>query len=255
MILTDTHTHLYSDSFAEDRSEMIERAISSGIKRMFMPNVDFESVNGLVELLNQFPGNLFGMMGLHPCSVEDDYKTVLAKLKKEAEKIEIVAIGEIGLDLFWKKTNLPEQTDAFVSQIEWAKSANLPIVIHSRDAIDETIKILQSLYDSKLKGVMHCFTGNALQAKKITDLGFYLGIGGVATFKNSGLNQVLKTIGTDFLVLETDAPYIAPVPFRGKRNESSYLLNIAEHVANVLEMKVELLAEITTLNSIKLFGI
>jgi len=255
MILTDTHTHLYSDSFKDDRDEMVLRALDKGISRMFMPNVDLDSVAGMMELNNKYPDNLFMMLGLHPCSVEENYQEVISNLKIKAKEIKIVAIGEIGLDLYWKKTNFEEQRDAFITQINWAKELKLPIVIHSRDAIEESIKILEESKDENLKGVMHCFGGTLDQAKKITDLGFYLGIGGIATFKNAGLDKILTEIDLNYLVLETDSPYIAPVPHRGKRNESAYLLSIAEHVAFILGKNLEELAKITTLNSKKLFGL
>jgi TatD DNase family protein len=256
MVLTDTHTHLYSEKFKEDQVEMIERAISSGVSRLFMPNIDSSSIDGMMQLVEKYPKKCFPMMGLHPCSVAENVEEELEIVKQQLKLHNFYAIGEIGIDLYWDKTFLPQQEFAFRKQIEWAKELKLPIVIHCRDAFDEILAILDELNDENLKGIFHCFTGNLEQANHIISYGdFYLGIGGVVTFKKAGLDKVVEQLDIEHLVLETDSPYLAPSPHRGKRNESAYLLNIAEKVADLLNLSLKEVAEITTKNSVKIFGI
>ncbi len=255
MILTDTHTHLYSEQFNEDRTEIIHRAINNGVERLFLPNIDSSSINGMLALQQQFPKNCFAMMGLHPTSVKENYLEELSIIKNHLNQQYFCAIGEIGIDLFWDKTFLKEQQEAFRTQINWAKERNLPFVIHCRDSFNEMFEILDELNDEKMRGIFHCFTGNIEQAKHIINYGgFKLGIGGVVTFKNSGLEGVLKQVDIRHLVLETDSPYLAPVPYRGKRNESSYIVNVAEKLSDIYQLPIEKIAEITTQNSVEVFS-
>ncbi len=255
MILTDTHTHLYSSQFDEDRTEAIQNCIEKGISRLFLPNIDISSIAGMLALEKQFPKNCFAMMGLHPCSVKENYKEELSQMEAWLNKRDFCAIGEIGIDLYWDKTTLGIQQDAFRTQIKWAKEKNLPFVIHCREAFDEIFEVLDELNDANMRGIFHCFTGTLEQANKVIAYGgFKLGIGGVVTFKNSGLDKVLENVAIEHLVLETDSPYLAPTPYRGKRNESSYLLNIAEKVSDIYQISVEEVAKITTDNAKQVFG-
>jgi TatD DNase family protein len=250
----DTHTHLYSEQFSEDRTEMIRRAIAAGVERMYMPNIDLNSVEGMHALEQQFPENCFAMMGLHPCSVDGNWELVLAKMKLLLEKRPYVAVGEIGIDLYWDKTFVQEQKEAFRTQINWAKELQIPIVIHARDSFPEIYEVLDKENDERLKGIFHCFTGNEQDVRKILDYkGFSFGIGGVITYKKSDLPETLKHIPLEKLLLETDAPYLAPTPFRGKRNESAYVIHTAEKVAEILEMPLSRLGEATTKNAMDLF--
>lgn len=256
MIFTDTHTHIYSEKFLDDQKEMIDRAISSGVSRMFMPNIDLDSVDSMHLLAKNYPTNCFPMMGLHPCDVNQDYEKVLSEMSGLINQREYVAIGEIGIDLYWDKTFVAQQEQAFRTQIEWAKKFDLPIVIHCREAFEEILAILDELNDEKLRGIFHCFTGTLAQAKHILNYGdFYLGIGGVVTFKKAGLDKVVEQLSIHDLVLETDAPYLAPTPYRGKRNEPSYIPHIAEKVAELLNLTLGEVAEITTQNSKTIFGV
>jgi len=255
MILTDTHTHLYSEQFNEDIDQVISNCIDKGITRLFLPNIDSESIDGMMQLGVKYPKNCFPMMGLHPTSVKENYKEELALVKEWMGKHQFCAIGEIGIDLYWDKTFLAAQQDAFRFQIELAKQYNLPFVIHCRDAFDEIFEILDELNDDKMRGIFHCFTGTIEQANHVINYGgFKIGIGGVVTFKNSGLDKVVEQIDLAHLVLETDSPYLAPTPFRGKRNESTYLYNIAERVGEIKGVSIEKVAEITTENSQQVFG-
>lgn len=255
MILIDTHTHLYSSQFDEDRTKMIQNCIEKGITQLFLPNIDSESINGMMALVKEFPNNCFAMMGLHPCSVKENYKEELALVEEWLNKLDFCAIGEIGIDLFWDKSTLAIQQDAFRTQINWAKERNLPFVIHCREAFDEIFEIMDELNDDKMRGIFHCFTGNLEQANHIINYGgFKLGIGGVVTFKNAGLDKVVEQIDLKHLVLETDSPYLAPMPYRGKRNESSYLINIAKKVSEIHQIPLEEVAKITTANSKEVFG-
>lgn len=254
MILTDTHSHLYDHKFAEDRADMIARAFEENIQRIFIPNIDQYSVKGMMDIVNAYPQKCFPMMGLHPCHVKGNFKDELAVLKMHLDTGHFCAVGEIGMDLYWDKYYVEEQKEAFRTQIHWAKEKGLPIAIHCRDSFDEVFEVLEDEKDDKLKGVFHCFTGSLEQANRAIALNFYLGIGGVVTFKKSGLDAVVKDIDLKHLVLETDSPYLAPSPNRGKRNESSYLIHIAQKVADLHQVSVDRLAQITTDNSIKLFG-
>lgn len=256
MILTDTHTHLYSKEFDEDRNQLIEKAIASGVTRFFLPNVDSESIPGMFQVEKQFPDNCFAMMGLHPCSVNALYQQELMVVEHWLSKRKFVAIGEIGIDLYWDKTFFQQQQDAFRKQIQLAKKYNIPFVIHSRNSFDEVMEILREFNNEDGSAIFHCFSGNVEQAQQVIETGnFKLGIGGVVTFKNSGLDKVVEAIDLKHIVLETDAPYLAPMPHRGKRNEPDYLLLIAQKIAEIKRISVEEVAAITTQNSIDVFGI
>ena len=250
----DTHTHLYSEQFNDDRTEMIQRAINAGVERMYLPNIDLDSIDGMHALENQFPENCFAMMGLHPCSVDQNWESVLGEIKKHINRREYAAIGEIGMDLYWDKFFIEEQKAAFRMQIEWAKELGWPIVIHARDSFAEIFEIMDEAYDERLSGIFHCFTGGEAEVNHILKYSnFSFGIGGVVTYKKSDLPEVLSLIPLNKLVLETDAPYLPPTPFRGKRNESSYLLHTAEKVAEILELPLAELGKVTTENALKLF--
>ncbi|MFI5136389.1 MAG: TatD family hydrolase [Sphingobacteriales bacterium] len=255
MILTDTHTHLYYETDNAKRVELIKRCNDNGVNRLFLPNVDASSVPLVFSLVKSFPEICFPMLGLHPCSVKEGWEDELNIIKSAADQQKIVAIGEIGIDLYWDKTTLPAQILAFKQQIAWAKSLKLPIVIHCRDAFNEVFEVLQSEQDENLRGIFHCFSGTLEQAEKVISLGFYLGIGGVVTYKNSGLDKVVQQIDLNHLVLETDSPYLTPVPYRGKPNESSYLIYVAQKVAELHQTDPETVAEITTENSRLIFGV
>lgn len=255
MILTDTHTHIYYETDQEKLCALMQRSLEKGVSRLFLPNVDSSSVSLVFGLSDQYPGNCFPMLGLHPCDVKGNFKEELESIYKEISGRKIYAVGEIGIDLFWDKSTLSIQQEAFRTQIGWAKQMNLPIVIHCREAFDEIFEILDELKDDKLRGIFHCFTGNAEQAQKVIGLGFYLGIGGVLTYKNSGLDKVVQDISLEHLVLETDSPYLTPVPFRGKPNESSYLIYVAQKLADLKQVSIEEVAQITTKNSERVFGI
>jgi len=255
MILTDTHTHLYYETDLEKLSDLMQRSLDNKVSRLFLPNVDSESMALVFGLSEQYPEYCFPMLGLHPCDVKENFKEELAIINKEIAQRKIYAIGEIGIDLHWDKTTLTIQQEAFRIQIGWAKQLDLPIVIHCREAFDEIFEILCELKDEKLRGIFHCFSGTLDQAEKVIGLGFYLGIGGVLTYKNSGLDKVIQEISLEHLVLETDSPYLTPVPFRGKPNESSYLIYVAEKLADLKHVSIEELAEITTRNSRLVFGI
>ncbi len=255
MILTDTHTHLYYERDLEKQAALMQRCIENSVTRLFLPNVNAESVAMISDLVSAYPDSCFAMLGLHPCDVKDDFETQLSFIKQARPTTKIYAIGEIGIDLHWDKTTLEIQKQVFRTQIEWAKELNLPIVIHCRDAFDEVYELLLSEKDEKLRGIFHCFTGTVEQARLIIDLGFYLGIGGVVTYKNSGLDKVVQKLDLNRIVIETDSPYLTPVPFRGKPNESSYLRYIAQKIADIKEISVEQVAEITTENSKLIFGI
>jgi TatD DNase family protein len=255
MVLTDTHTHLYYETIADKRAALMERCISNDINRLFLPNVDMVSVPLVFDLVRAYPEQCFAMLGLHPCSVKENWEQELSDIKASHQQNKIYAIGEIGIDLYWDKTFLNEQIEAFRQQINWAKSLKLPIVIHCRDAFNEVYEVLQQEHDENLRGIFHCFGGTLEQANKIIELGFYLGIGGVVTYKNAGLDKIVAQIDLRHIVLETDSPYLTPVPFRGKPNESSYLIYIAQKVAELHQTDVDTVASITTENSKVLFGI
>ena len=255
MIFTDTHTHLYYEQDAEKQAQLMERCFENDVNRLFLPNVDVKSIAMIDDLVKKYPENCFAMAGLHPCDVKEDYLAVLEEIYNSISGRQIYAIGEIGIDLYWDKTTLAFQQDAFRKQIGWAKDLGLPIVIHCREAFNEVFEVLESERDEKLRGIFHCFTGNVEQAKQAIDLNFHLGIGGVATYKKSGLDVVLSEIPLHNLVLETDSPYLAPVPFRGKPNESSYLIYIAQKLSDIYGVSVEEIANVTTENSKKVFGV
>ena len=255
MLLTDTHTHLYYETDVEKQALLMQRCFDAGVSRLFLPNVDLASIPQIDELVSRYPENCFAMTGLHPCDVKEDYELVLDAICENMIDRQIYAIGEIGIDLHWDKTTLEFQRTAFKEQIKWAKDLELPIVIHCREAFDEVFEVLESERDEKLRGIFHCFTGNVAQAKQAISLNFYLGIGGVVTYKKAGLDLVLAEIPLQDLVLETDSPYLAPVPFRGKPNESSYLIYIAQKLADIYGVSVEHIANITTENSKKVFGV
>lgn len=255
MILTDTHTHLYYEKDLELRAALMARCLENKVSRLFLPNVDSVSIPLVFSLVEQYPAHCFPMLGLHPCDVKPNFKDELATIEREIAQRKVYAIGEIGIDLHWDKSTLSIQKEAFRIQIEWAKQQDLPIVIHCREAFDEIFEILSELKDEKLRGIFHCFSGTLEQAEKVINLGFYLGIGGVLTYKNSGLDQVIAKIPLEHIVLETDSPYLTPVPFRGKPNESSYLIYVAQKLADIKQISIEDIAEITTQNSKLVFGI
>jgi TatD DNase family protein len=255
MILTDTHTHLYYETDDAKREVLMQRCHENGIDRLFLPNVDADSIPLVFSLADAFEDKCYPMLGLHPCSVKPGWENELATIKAAFDQREIVAIGEIGIDLYWDKTTLSAQIQAFKTQIAWAKSLRLPIVIHCRDAFNEVFAVLEEEKGEDLRGIFHCFTGTLEQAKKVIDLGFYLGIGGVVTYKNSGLDAVVAQIDLKHIVLETDSPYLTPVPFRGKPNESSYLIYVARKVAELHQTDLETVAGITTENSRLIFGV
>jgi TatD DNase family protein len=246
---------LYYETDDEKRIELINRCKENAVDRLLLPNVDVSSVPLVFSLVKSFPDICFPMLGLHPCSVKTDWEEELNKIKKADHQHKIVAIGEIGIDLYWDKTHLTEQLQAFKAQIAWAKSLKLPIVIHCRDAFNEVFDVLQQEHDENLRGIFHCFTGSIEEAQKVIDLGFYLGIGGVVTYKNAGLDKVVSQIGLNHLVLETDSPYLTPVPHRGKPNESSYLIYIARKIAELHQTDLETVARITTENSRQIFSV
>jgi TatD DNase family protein len=255
-MFVDTHTHLYDDRLnSEKQDEMIRRALDAGIQKLYMPNCDQHSIPGMMRIAETFPGQCLPMIGVHPTYVKGDYETELAIARTWLEKGSFVAIGEIGLDYYWDKTFVAEQKDAFGRQIDWALEYDLPIVIHSRESIDDCIEIVTGKQNGKLRGIFHCFSGNMEEAQKIADLGFLLGIGGVVTYKsNKALHEVVRNMPLETLVLETDAPYLSPVPFRGKRNESSYLTFIAEKIAEIRGISIEEVGQATTDNAAKLFA-
>ncbi|MBF0693752.1 MAG: TatD family hydrolase [Flavobacterium sp.] len=255
MILTDTHTHLYSSEFDQDREAMIARAISGGVTRFFVPSIDSTYTASMYELQAKYPENIYLMMGLHPVYVKENWETELAHVARELKQRKFYAVGEIGIDLYWDKSTLEIQKLAFKKQIQLAKQYGLPINIHCRNAFDEVFEVLESERDDKLFGIFHCFTGTSEQALQAISLNMKLGIGGVATFKNGQIDQYLHIIDLEHIVLETDSPYLAPVPYRGKRNESAYILNVAQKLAEIYSVSVEEIARVTTENSRKVYGI
>ncbi len=255
MILTDTHTHLYYETDSTKRAQLIRRCTDNNIGRLFLPNVEASSVPLVFSLVNAFPDICYPMLGLHPCNVKANWEDELSTIQQASTQNKIVAIGEIGIDLYWDKTTLPEQIQAFKTQIAWAKALKLPIIIHCRDAFNEVFEVLHEEQGENLRGIFHCFTGTLEQAQQVIDLGFYLGIGGVVTYKNAGLDKVVSQIDLNRIVLETDSPYLTPVPHRGKPNESSYLIYIAQKVADLHQIDLETVAAITTKNSEHIFGV
>ncbi len=254
-MITDTHTHLYSEQFNEDRQAMMKRAKEAGVSRFFIPAIDSSYSESMFQLEEQFPEDVFLMMGLHPTSVKENYKEELNHVKSWIDKRNFIAIGEIGIDLYWDKSFLKQQQDAFRTQIKWAKQKNVPIVIHCRDAFDEIFEVLESEKDDTLFGIFHCFTGTKKQAERAISFNMKLGIGGVVTFKNGKIDQFINEIDLQHIVLETDSPYLAPKPFRGKRNESAYITKVVEKLAELYEKTPEEIAKITTDNSKAVFGV
>jgi TatD DNase family protein len=257
MLLTDTHAHLYSEKFSEDREAMLKRAFEEGVKRIFLPAIDTESHHDLIDLADAFPENCFAMMGLHPCSVNPEtIENEIREIENWHSKRKFCAVGEIGIDLYWDKTHLVLQQGIFARQIDLAKKLNLPVIIHSRNAFNECYEIVKEKQDGKLKGIFHCFSDGIPEAQKVVDLGgFWMGIGGVVTFKNSGVDKVVEHFSLEHFVLETDAPYLAPVPFRGKRNETSYIKYVAEKISEIKKCSLDEVARVTTENSKSIFFI
>ena len=256
MIFIDTHTHLFSPSFNEDRTDAVQRAINAGVDKLLLPNIDVDSISAMYDLCNQFPNNCFPMMGLHPGSVDENWERNLEVIKEHLFTRNNLAVGEIGMDLYWDKTFQDAQAQAFRQQISWAKELKLPIIIHAREAFEEIFDIVDELNDDNLRGIFHCFTGTLEQARKIQEYGgFMLGLGGVLTYKKSGLDEVVKDIPIDMIVLETDSPYLPPTPHRGKRNESAYLIHIAEKLAEIKQMKLTEVADLTTANARQMFNL
>ncbi|MFZ3564167.1 TatD family hydrolase [Tenacibaculum finnmarkense] len=254
-MITDTHTHLYSEEFDQDRTEMIQRAKDAGVSRFFIPAIDSSSTERMFDLEKNFPNDVFLMMGLHPTYVKENYKEELAHVKKWIDKRPFYAIGEIGIDLYWDKTFVTQQQEAFKTQIQWAKEKNLPIVIHCRDAFDEVFEVLEAEKGADLFGIFHCFTGTLEQAKLAISYNMKLGIGGVATFKKGKIDKFLNEIDIKDIVLETDSPYLAPTPYRGKRNESAYLTNVVDKLVDIYGLTFDEISAITTQNSKDIFSV
>ena len=273
MYLIDTHTHIYDHQFSLDRNETVQRALEAGVKMMLLPNVDASTIAPMLELHGQYPDCTRVMMGLQPEEVKEDYKAVLSQMEKELgeaspasrgplslskgpqSRVQYIGVGEVGLDFYWDATYEKQQLDAFETQLDWAKQLGLPLSIHCRNAFDKMVKIIEKKQDGGLRGIMHCFTGTEEEAKAYLDLGFHLGLGGVTTYKNCGVKDFLPDLPLDRIVLETDSPYLAPVPCRGKRNEPAFLVHTAKKIADILQITVEELAEATTKNVQLLFGL
>ena len=253
MYLIDTHTHVYDHQFSLDRNEAMQRALDAGVGMMLLPNVDASTIAPMFELHEQYPDCTRMMMGLQPEEVKEDYKQVLSMMEKELEKSIYVGVGEIGLDFYWDATYEKQQLDAFETQLDWAKQLGMPLSIHCRNAFDKMVKILEHKQDGGLRGIMHCFTGTEEEAKVYLELGFHLGLGGVTTYKNCGVKDYLPNLPLDRIVLETDAPYLAPVPSRGKRNEPAFLVHTVQKIAEILQMPLEDFAAATTDNVKDLF--
>ncbi len=254
MKFADTHAHIYSSKFRNDLPEMLERTFEAKVEKIYMPNIDHTSIDGMLEIEEKYPKNCFSMMGLHPCSVKADFEKELYIVEDWLAKRKFTAVGEMGLDLYWDKTFLEQQKEAFRIQANLAKKYQIPLVIHSRNAMPQTIALLEELKEDNLFGVLHCFTGTEEEAQKLIAMNFKLGIGGVVTFKNGGVAEVIENIDLQHLILETDSPYLAPKPYRGKRNETSYIPLIAQKVADVKEVSLEKVAQITSENAQKLFA-
>ncbi|HKJ42557.1 MAG TPA: TatD family hydrolase [Sunxiuqinia sp.] len=254
-MLIDTHSHIYSEDFIDDIDEVITRAYDNDVRKIILPNIDSSSVRKMLDLADQYPQICFPLMGLHPTSVGEDYQEELELVEFWLKKRKFYGIGEIGIDLYWESTYLNEQVITFRHQVQLAKKYKLPIVVHVRESFDQVYEVVQELKDDDLQGVFHSFTGTLEQAQKVLDLDFKIGVGGIVTFKNSGLDKVMSQIDPKNLILETDAPYLTPVPYRGKRNESSYLIHVARKIAELHDTSVNDIAKITSENALKLFGI
>ncbi len=255
MMFIDTHTHLFVEQFNEDREEVVQRAMDTGVEVMLLPNIDLESIPQMNELAAKYPNNCFPMMGLHPGSVDQNWKQILQTIEKELFENTYIAVGEIGIDLYWSREFEEAQKEVFRQQVLWAKELGKPIVIHAREAFDEIFEIIDELNDESLTWIFHCFTGTLEQANHVINYGgFKMGLGGVLTYKKSGLDKVIENVDLKHLVLETDSPYLPPTPYRGKRNESSYLLHIAEKLADVQSITLKQVAEVTTQNAKEIFN-
>jgi TatD DNase family protein len=253
--MIDTHSHLYSKEFDNDIDTIMKRAVDTGVSKIYLPAIDSEQIINMINLTEKFPQNCFLMAGLHPCSVKENYMDELAQVKSMLQQHKIYGIGETGLDFYWDKTFVKEQYEALEIQIQLALEHDLPLILHTRDALHETIEVIKKYKHTALRGIFHCFGGSLEQAKDIIKTGFYMGIGGIITYKNAGVAEVLKNVDMQHLVLETDAPYLTPVPFRGKRNESSYLKYIVEKIAEAKNISTEEVESITTINAEKIFGV
>ncbi|WP_050918987.1 TatD family hydrolase [Vibrio campbellii] len=253
--MIDTHAHIYASEFDNDRDEVVKRALEQGIDRILLPNIDLESIEPMLKTEAAYPEICRSMMGLHPCYVDGNVEQTLAIIRGWFEKHNFIAVGEIGIDLYWDKTFRAEQEMAFVTQLNWAKEMDLPVVIHTRDSIEETLTLLSQEQDGSLRGVFHCFGGSVEEAQAINELGFHLGLGGVSTFKNGGMDKVIPHLDMNWVILETDCPYLAPVPHRGKRNEPAYTSLVAARVAELRGESVEAIDAITTKNAEALFNL
>lgn len=253
MILADTHTHLNLKEFDADLDDVIQNAIQKGIKYFILPNIDSSTASRINEITDKYPQHCFALWGLHPTSVNENYKDEIQKMNSLFENHKYIGIGETGIDLYWDKTFLTQQQESFRVHINKSISENLPLIIHSRQSHEAIMEVLSEFKTEKLKGIFHCFSGNVEQAEQVIELGFKIGVGGVVTYKNSLLKEVVENISLENIVLETDAPYLSPVPYRGKRNESAYIYEIAEFVAKIKNISISKVAEITTSNTMKLF--
>ncbi len=253
--MIDTHAHIYASEFDNDRDDVVERALTQGITKILLPNIDLDSIEPMLQTEAAYPEVCHSMMGLHPCYVDSNVDQTLEIIRGWFEKHNFIAVGEIGIDLYWDKTHQAEQEMAFVTQLNWAKEMDLPVVIHTRDSIEETLTLLRQEQDGRLRGVFHCFGGSLEEARAINELGFHLGLGGVSTFKNGGMDQVIPHLDMQWVILETDCPYLAPVPHRGKRNEPAYTSLVAQRVADLRGEEVAIIDAITTENAKNLFKI
>ncbi|WP_159657397.1 TatD family hydrolase [Vibrio atypicus] len=253
--MIDSHAHIYASEFDQDRDQVVQRALEQGVEKILMPNIDLDSIQPMLKTQAAYPQVCHSMMGLHPCYVDSNVKQTLDIIHSWFDKHNFVAVGEIGIDLYWDKTYKAEQEMAFITQLNWAKEMKLPVVIHTRDSIEETLALLRKEQDGSLSGVFHCFGGSVEEAKAINDLGFHLGLGGVSTFKNGGMDKVIPHLDMNYVILETDCPYLAPVPHRGKRNEPAYTSLVAQRVADLRELSIKEVDRITTHNASQLFGL
>lgn len=253
--MIDTHAHIYASEFDNDRDEVVKRALEQGIEKILLPNIDLESIQPMLATEAAYPEVCRSMMGLHPCYVDGNVKQTLDIIHSWFDKHNFIAVGEIGIDLYWDKTYKAEQEMAFITQLNWAKEMKLPVVIHTRDSIEETLALLRNEQDGSLSGVFHCFGGSIEEAKAINDLGFHLGLGGVSTFKNGGMDKVIPQLDMNYVILETDCPYLAPVPHRGKRNEPAYVSLIAQRVAGLRNCSVNEINTITNKNVKQVFSL
>ncbi|MEF1255859.1 MULTISPECIES: TatD family hydrolase [unclassified Vibrio] len=253
--MIDTHAHIYASEFDADRDDVVKRALAQGIDRILLPNIDLDSIEPMLATEAQYPQICRSMMGLHPCYVDGNVKQTLDIIYSWFEKHRFIAVGEIGIDLYWDKTFRAEQEMAFITQLNWAKEMKLPVVIHTRDSIKETLGLLSQEQDGSLSGVFHCFGGSLEEAKAINGLGFHLGLGGVSTFKNGGMDKVIPHLDMNYVILETDCPYLAPVPHRGKRNEPAYTALVAQRIAELRQISVEQVDQLTTQNATTLFAL